>query len=66
MRIHSDARCDPAYFEFSPIESFKWLNDHSNRDAGYMLKVAIIEDHRELRDYLVALIGGAEGLYRQL
>src|SRR5262244_2074155 len=26
-----------------------------------MLKVAIIEDHREFRDYLVALIGGAEG-----
>ena len=25
------------------------------------LKVAIIEDHREFRDYLVALIGGAEG-----
>ena len=40
MRIHSDARCDPAYFEFSPIKLFKWLNDHSNRDAGYMLKVS--------------------------
>src|SRR5262245_36460380 len=26
-----------------------------------MLKVAIIEDHREFRDYLVALIGGADG-----
>ena len=25
------------------------------------LKVAIIEDHREFRDYLVALIGGADG-----
>src|SRR5262245_23661023 len=25
------------------------------------LKVAIIEDHREFRDYLAALIGGAEG-----
>ena len=33
----------------------------SNRDAGSMVKVAIIEDHREFRDYLVALIGGAEG-----
>jgi hypothetical protein len=25
------------------------------------LKVAIIEDHREFRDYLVALVGGTEG-----
>ena len=25
------------------------------------VKVAIIEDHREFRDYLVALVGGAEG-----
>ena len=29
--------------------------------AATMLKVAIIEDHREFRDYLAALIGGAEG-----
>src|SRR5262249_22545481 len=28
---------------------------------GSALKVAVIEDHREFRDYLVALIGGAEG-----
>jgi DNA-binding NarL/FixJ family response regulator len=26
-----------------------------------LVKVAVIEDHREFRDYLVALIGGAEG-----
>jgi DNA-binding NarL/FixJ family response regulator len=34
------------------------------RDSGppqSTLKVAIIEDHREFRDYLVALVGGADG-----
>jgi DNA-binding NarL/FixJ family response regulator len=32
----------------------------SNPPAS-LVKVAIVEDHREFRDYLVALIGGAEG-----
>jgi DNA-binding NarL/FixJ family response regulator len=30
---------------------------------GSALKVVIIEDHREFREYLIALIGGAEGLH---
>ncbi|MBO0726619.1 MAG: response regulator transcription factor [Blastocatellia bacterium] len=30
---------------------------------GSTLKVAIVEDHREFRDYLAALIGGAEGFH---
>ena len=30
-------------------------------DQMPMIKVAIIEDHREFRDYLAALVGGAEG-----
>lgn len=33
----------------------------ASRSPGSVVKVVIIEDHREFRDYLVALIGGAEG-----
>jgi len=39
-------------------------NDNASQRSGdhlNMIKVAIIEDHREFRDYLAALVGGADG-----
>src|SRR5262249_50772886 len=63
MKLHSDLSRNTAYRGCSP-------NAKMSREAEIgqgltsppsALRVAIVEDHREFRDYLAALVGGAEG-----
>src|SRR5690242_10037629 len=43
------------------IMSTEAETSQGKRSPRSLLRVAIIEDHREFRDYLAALVGGAEG-----
>jgi DNA-binding NarL/FixJ family response regulator len=47
-------------YSFNAMASEK-RSDHVSTPSPSYVKVAVIEDHREFREYLVALISGAEG-----